>query len=72
MGAWIEIVTTAWVVTGVDVAPFMGAWIEITVQVATGISIIVAPFMGAWIEIPSNVRHTRTQWSHPLWVRGLK
>ena len=28
--------------------------------------------MGAWIETYSSEGETKTGWSHPVWVRGLK
>ena len=32
----------------------------------------VAPRVGAWIETVSRAGTRLTEWSHPVWVRGLK
>ena len=32
----------------------------------------VAPHVGAWIETLRRWTLSRTPWSHPMWVRGLK
>ena len=56
-----------------EVAPFVGAWIETrTLYIDTHRSLLVAPFVGAWIETLYLTRRMYQNWSHPLWVRGLK
>ena len=73
MGAWIEGVGSYLKIKLPCVAPFMGAWIEGSVAGVSSFPVAVAPFMGAWIEGDCNAVFSETfNWSHPLWVRGLK
>ena len=54
------------------VAPRVGAWIETqNAKVQSGIQ-MVAPRVGAWIETHYHNWIPSQQWSHPVWVRGLK
>ena len=50
----------------------MGAWIETLDTSSVPPEAEVAPLVGAWIETSYSLVRTRSPWSHPSWVRGLK
>ena len=54
------------------VAPHVGAWIETFRLIHPLNTAFVAPHVGAWIETRFLKRTSRSCWSHPMWVRGLK
>ncbi len=73
VGAWIETLCRGFKKCGTRVAPRVGAWIETMVFTLLARFEKVAPRVGAWIETPSyNFLRIHYEWSHPVWVRGLK
>ena len=50
----------------------MGAWIETPLHVWHYQYFWVAPYVGAWIETFDEVILSKSERSHPMWVRGLK
>ena len=72
VGAWIE-TGCAWEQKpDKRVAPRVGAWIETVMSRCTSAMEHVAPRVGAWIETLEAAKYVVAQWSHPVWVRGLK
>ena len=54
------------------VAPLVGAWIETVGLYNVHNVVFVAPLVGAWIETRRFSHRPESNWSLPLWERGLK
>ena len=54
------------------VASYVGAWIETVETVIASRVAPVASYVGAWIETRLWQNVCYHNWSHPMWVRGLK
>ena len=72
MGAWIETKAKNHGEEDSQVALYMGAWIETLSPMIMNIYPFVALYMGAWIETFERVSPSKIEWSHSIWVRGLK